>query len=416
MAGPAPQTDWYIARDGQQYGPLTDLEMRKFVELGHLRATDLVWRQGFPDWRPAPAVFPVPVQPKPQPEPQPQRPAAQHENRAAAARATTPRQSYRPAEAVKPAAARAEPAASQVAVAAPAYDDHDDADADYDDLHPDPPRGRGRRIAKVLALVVLLGAAGWLAAGYIPNPARLVALLEMRSENSGEPLSSQPVEGMGSSAGEIDASFQRTELWQLIKREFPDWYQDRVDEAARLKSEGRDDAYVSRHLAQALVSLRRQHAAEALAASPEALRSIAGSFLANLKHLSGYSVQACYGFISQGETSPQVLELMSLQEHVQPLQRQAMATFAAVAEGQKSPRTHLPPRQADYQALTQALTSRGWTDKDVQLFSNPKALAQAAPEEVCRLVQDWFAAQLSIADEDVQLRLLVESLKPVVAG
>jgi hypothetical protein len=32
------------------------------------------------------------------------------------------------------------------------------------------------------------------------------------------------------------------------------------------------------------------------------------------------------------------------------------------------------------------------------------------------MVQDWFAAQLAVKDEDVQLRLLVEALKPVVAG
>jgi len=76
----------------------------------------------------------------------------------------------------------------------------------------------------------------------------------------------------------------------------------------------------------------------------------------------------------------------------------------------------MPPRQSDYQALTQALAGLGWTNNEVQLFSNPRALAQAPPEQVCRLVTDWFAAQLSIEDEEVQLRLLVESLKPVVAG
>jgi hypothetical protein len=31
--------------------------MQKFNELGHLRANDLVWRKGFPDWRPAGEVF-----------------------------------------------------------------------------------------------------------------------------------------------------------------------------------------------------------------------------------------------------------------------------------------------------------------------------------------------------------------------
>jgi hypothetical protein len=53
---------------------------------------------------------------------------------------------------------------------------------------------------------------------------------------------------------------------------------------------------------------------------------------------------------------------------------------------------------------------------DLALFSDPRALSRAAPQKVCQMVQDWFAAQLAVKDEDVQLRLLVEALKPVVAG
>ncbi len=58
MSGPASNAQWYLARDGQQFGPISDAEMAKFVELGHLKATDLLWREGFPDWRPAMMVFP----------------------------------------------------------------------------------------------------------------------------------------------------------------------------------------------------------------------------------------------------------------------------------------------------------------------------------------------------------------------
>ena len=54
---PPEPVQWYLARDGQQYGPLSDAEMRKFNELGHLRSTDLVWRKDFSDWRPADQVF-----------------------------------------------------------------------------------------------------------------------------------------------------------------------------------------------------------------------------------------------------------------------------------------------------------------------------------------------------------------------
>jgi GYF domain 2 len=49
--------NWYIARDGQQYGPLNELEVQKYIELGHLLVTDLLWRDGFQDWRPADEVF-----------------------------------------------------------------------------------------------------------------------------------------------------------------------------------------------------------------------------------------------------------------------------------------------------------------------------------------------------------------------
>ena len=58
MPAPSSQHQWYLARDGQQYGPLSDPELAKFVELGHLQPTDLLWREGFPDWRPALVVFP----------------------------------------------------------------------------------------------------------------------------------------------------------------------------------------------------------------------------------------------------------------------------------------------------------------------------------------------------------------------
>ena len=60
-----PVIDWYLARDGQQFGPLSDAEMRKFNSLGHLRWTDLLWRKGFSDWRPAGEVFEIKSSTKP---------------------------------------------------------------------------------------------------------------------------------------------------------------------------------------------------------------------------------------------------------------------------------------------------------------------------------------------------------------
>ena len=50
-------TTWFISRDGQQHGPITEPEFRKLIELGHLKGTDFVWHDGAPDWMPATQVL-----------------------------------------------------------------------------------------------------------------------------------------------------------------------------------------------------------------------------------------------------------------------------------------------------------------------------------------------------------------------
>ena len=42
--------NWYIARQGQQHGPISEKELTIFVKEGYLQPDDLIWRQGLPDW------------------------------------------------------------------------------------------------------------------------------------------------------------------------------------------------------------------------------------------------------------------------------------------------------------------------------------------------------------------------------
>ena len=62
------------------------------------------------------------------------------------------------------------------------------------------------------------------------------------------------------------------------------------------------------------------------------------------------------------------------------------------------------------------LSALGWTQADFQLLTSKQGLAQAEPDKVCQLVQDFFGAQLDMPDAEVQMRLLVDSLRPVFAG
>ena len=154
----------------------------------------------------------------------------------------------------------------------------------------------------------------------------------------------------------------------------------------------------------------------ALAASFPKLKAVATTFYANLVELQKQSNDACFEFISQGEASSTAVTLPQGSPHVAHLQAQLTAVFEAIADGRTTGRVYPQPRKSDYDALANDLTQRGWTQADMQLFSDERALAHAGAAKVCQMVHDWFAAQLAIKDADMQLRLLVDSLKPVVAG
>ncbi len=495
MAEQPSQIEWYLARDGKQHGPLSEHEMRAFVDLGHLRVSDLIWRAGFPEWRSAPEVFAIHTkQPSPPPHvgPAPQSaaaptpseparastqptpadavapatasatlraPANVTDTAAAQSPLLSPDQLVVPASAVPAAAAEtAAPADRQIASFQLAAQDKPapaspsapaprpqmqrgptqqpartpnkqsrdqraaavDSEFEAASLEADrPPRRRSfGRIAATLLLAAMIGGG----VTFVMKRDELTSLLPLAlsklgiSSDTAVAVRAAPFATAGGTIEDIDENFQRTPIWRHIKQEFPEWYAERVQEAARFAAEKRGDSAIARHLAEAVVSLRRKHAEQALTASPERLRFVATAFLDNLQSLAKHNVDTCYGFISQGETYPQVLEMMQKPAGSEALQKQVMAVFEAISEGRKAPKSYLPPRKSDYDALATELNARGWSDSDLRTFSDPRALGRASPQQVCRMVQDWFAAQIAIKDPDSQLRLLVESLRPVVAG
>ncbi|WP_052639963.1 GYF domain-containing protein [Zavarzinella formosa] len=60
--------EWYYTSAGQQLGPFTAADMKKFAESGKLKPDDLVWKEGMANWVAAKAVkgiFPAPAAPAP---------------------------------------------------------------------------------------------------------------------------------------------------------------------------------------------------------------------------------------------------------------------------------------------------------------------------------------------------------------
>ena len=436
MNGPATETQWYIARDGKQHGPLSDIEMRTFVAHNYLRPNDLIWRPGMSEWLPAPHVFPA-VFPMPAPPPAPILPAAL--------------------------GTRSAPQAETMGV------DQDGAGSlsDMADEDAAPRRSMGRKLMSAALALVLLGGGAMALVTYREPLLSLVSgkpetaddrpvaaseaataaspAAEAASDTAATDQTPQPEGGAPNTSADsattappdaqtaaltpppaapappvdgsdIDVRLQKIPVWTLLKRDYHDWYETTVGEAAKMEVEKRPESDVAMHLAQGLVALRRQNAEKALAASPERLREMASAFLANLQALQTQGVSACYGFISKGETSPAIVQLMQTPETASAFNGHVKAVFDAIAEGSNAPTEHAAAAKGDYDILIKELGKIGWKEEDLKTFSNPRLLAKQPPDQVCKMVIDWFVAHLAVKDEAVQERLLFETLKPVVTG
>ena len=442
-----PPPDWYLALDGQQFGPLSEVELNKLVELGHLKADDLLWREGLDDWRPANTVLaslsPPPVQPPTPPRFEqhglpPIAPAASpHQDRAPASRFPEPQFAPASFDPIPPDGATRprdfQSTQQSMPIGQSGHGTSHIPSSSGQPLEPrrekprdgkrsrsdrrDPHRtGAGRWVKRAAIFVFFastLAAAAWYA---YPYRNAIIATFTSSSGGSRPVTSASPVIGFAPTPQATDTALQKSQLWRVLKRDFPEWYTARITEASELASAQKGDAAIGLQMMQAVVDLRRRHAVDVLSANGSQLKSIATSFVGSLTRLRGQSVEACFGYISKGEVSAAYLELLAKPEHASVLQTQLVAMFEAIAEGRRLPKFYAQPRQGDYNLVVAALETRGWAEADLQLFSDSQALAKAPPTKVCQLVTDWFEAQLSLKDDEAQLRLLADALKPVVAG
>jgi hypothetical protein len=306
----------------------------------------------------------------------------------------------------------------------------------YPEPEPEPKRrGGARRALVALVLLAIIGGGGYVGFTH-KDKVQAFVRANLSSSNDAVPVVSAPdgaakTPAAGSesqpatfSAAAVTPSvtsgfgpeFLKRPVWATVKEAFPEWYDARVTEVAHLSAEGKPDDEIVRHLIEALVALRRENSQAALAASTAKHKELAEAFLNNLKQLAQESGDGCYDFISKGETSPFILGRMQDAGKAASIEQQVITIISAISEGKKAPVAHSAPVKADYDMLASELTRLGWTQQDMQLFADPKALARAPRDRVCKMLQDWFSAHLAITDPAVQERLLFETLKPVVSG
>ena len=407
MSAPASQNQWYLARDGQQFGPLSELELAKFIELGHLQPTDLLWREGFPDWRPALVVFP-PRRPAPARPAQPMR----------AAQAPTP-QTPSP----RIAAERAPAFQAQKPRAATSGVQNTHRERFREDEEPEGRGGGLRRALLSIVFLAALGATGWYA---YPHrvvllkiaktlPSRVVALVPAMDGKGKDAVVA--LKGVGGTPDAIDGRLQANRMWRIIKQEFPDWYADRLKEAAALAAQDKGEEAIGQQLARAVVALRRQQVNHALAAGFPQLKAIASTFYENLVQLRKHSVEACFAFISQGEASPTIVALMQDSAH-------ASASAGAIDGGVRSHRRWAQDARASIPSPARQTTTRSpailpsgaGARPTCSCFPTSRLCRTRRPKRCASSCTIGSPRSLEVKDPDMQLRLLVDSLKPVVAG
>ena len=214
----------------------------------------------------------------------------------------------------------------------------------------------------------------------------------------------------------IEATLQKAGYWKIIASEFPDWYREKVDAAARLSAEGKSEAEVSKSLVQSLVELRRSQSEAALAASSETLKSLATAFKNTVTRMAKEGTPTCMAFIMSGESNDAVVPVITDPAKNAEVNAHLLAVFNAIVEGRKAATAHADPADGDYKLLVAELVKGGWTQAELELFADPKGASRTTPERYCQMMQDFFAAHLSIPDAAVQDRLLHRTLKLVVAG
>jgi hypothetical protein len=212
----------------------------------------------------------------------------------------------------------------------------------------------------------------------------------------------------------IDAAMPYGRLWKIVKSEFPDWYSERSREVRRLDSAQTPQNEITQQLAEKLVTLWRQHAKEALSASPGKLVELATALLENVKLASRISAEDCYLLFSKGEMGPSMTQMM--RSSLYTAGSHFAVIFESIAEGRGAEKSRLVALKKDYAVIGEQLRKVGWSQRDLQTIGDSKALSKLPAERVCKLVQDWLGAVLTVQPSDVQERLLVETLRPIVSG
>jgi hypothetical protein len=396
---------FFVARAGQRHGPITEDEFRKLIELGHLKADDLIWSEGAADWIPAASFL----------------------DRGTTSAAAPPGPS------VAQRAQRASPKADEQT----------------------PARSWINARTVFWGLIIIVVIIGVVAAEPGSMPYRLAgaingaifggiagalgALLQYLIEKklTVGPVSIAVVFGfIVGQAAESSINFVGGEfydqkvrpaltqelfgqkmdsmpIYQALKRADPEAYSGLRSELAKRAANGASAKDIGKHAETYTASYRRKNAGAALAASPKALAALMQTLVDILDYLHARDESLCGEYVLQAFASERIRLLAREADFEALIQRQATTVFDAIAEGLRHTRTYEPLTDADIQLVIQGLQRRGWSDQMRGALADPGQLRMLPLGRVCRMQRELLATLASLP-EPTRTRWFREFLEPIL--
>jgi hypothetical protein len=212
----------------------------------------------------------------------------------------------------------------------------------------------------------------------------------------------------------VRRTLSQNPLFQKINEVDASAYERLVTGVVDRMESGAKGPEIEAYTQQYTADFRRQNAERALSASPAAMAAIIRSLRDIIVYLESVDPTLCSDYVFAGISSPRIRALANKPDFFQLIQGNAVAVFAAIADGKVRNLIHSIPTDADVQLVVRSLDQMGWTLEMRESLASPDRMRQLPPRLVCRLNKEWLSALLSVRDERAQGRWYREVLGPLL--
>ena len=211
------------------------------------------------------------------------------------------------------------------------------------------------------------------------------------------------------SASTADDALQKHRLFQLAKREFPDWYDRLLEEFVQKITDDGSDAQIAMLMRRRTAELALQNAHFATKASPAKLDELVRGRLEFVQWLEANNSAACSQFVQSYSVRGSAFAGLSKQiGFVAVLKKKAASELEAVIDGRKHQSSYAAPTKNDYRLLSNHLAARGWSNSQILDFASSIDSKALSIRLKCRDLGRFFEAVLSIENQDTRSRLIAK--------